>query len=173
VTKDYNILKEVTGTDTAGDGIINNPGEIIEYKITVNNTGNQDITGASVSDPLLVAPDGSLSGPMESLNPDGVLEVGENWMYTGSYTVTQEDFNSNATLEPDNVMEGTIDNTATLTAPGLPDKTSSTKTPIECPPCKFDIFNSFSGPNINVTITLEEIDERSPLNYYCRARAFP
>ena len=26
----------------------------------------------------------------------------------------------------------------------------------ECPPCEFDIFESFSGPNINVTIKLEE-----------------
>ncbi|AKB73881.1 hypothetical protein MSLAZ_0620 [Methanosarcina lacustris Z-7289] len=50
----------------------------------------------------------TLKGPAESLNVDGVFEVGENWTYTGNYTVTQEDINSNRG------GDGFINNTATV-----------------------------------------------------------
>ncbi|MEA1908882.1 MAG: internalin, partial [Euryarchaeota archaeon] len=41
----YSINKTITGADTAGDSIINNAGEIIDYEIVVTNDGNVDLTG--------------------------------------------------------------------------------------------------------------------------------
>ncbi len=58
---------------------------MIDYTVTVVNTGNQTLTGVSVSDPLLPG----LSGPTESGTVNGSLDVGETWVYTGSYAVTQ------------------------------------------------------------------------------------
>jgi PKD repeat protein len=55
----------------------------------VNNTGNVNLTNVKVNDSLI-----NLAGPVESLNANGILEIGENWIYTGNYTVTQADLNS-------------------------------------------------------------------------------
>ncbi|MBK6281970.1 MAG: hypothetical protein IPF54_04265 [Draconibacterium sp.] len=46
-------------------------------------------------------PDGSagtLSGPAESLSTNGELNVGESWIYTISYTVTQTDMDAGTDL---------------------------------------------------------------------------
>jgi uncharacterized repeat protein (TIGR01451 family) len=106
----YSIDKTVTGADTAGNGLIDDAHDIIDYEIVVTNDGNVSLTVLGVADPLL----GTLTGPTESLNDDDVLEVGETWTYTGSYAVTQADLDSNATEEPDNVEPGKIDNTVTV-----------------------------------------------------------
>ena len=66
-------------------------GDVIEYEIVVENTGDVDLTGVVATDTL---PDGTvvvLDSPSESLTPDGVLEVGESWTYTTTYTVTVAD----------------------------------------------------------------------------------
>lgn len=66
-------------------------GDVIEYTVEVDNTGTQNLTGVVVTDTM---PDGAvvtLNSPSESLSSDGVLEVGETWTYTTSYTVTLED----------------------------------------------------------------------------------
>ena len=36
-----------------------------------------------------------LTGPAESLNADLILEIGEIWVYNGTYTVNQTDIDSN------------------------------------------------------------------------------
>ncbi|MEZ4636199.1 MAG: hypothetical protein R2856_14760 [Caldilineaceae bacterium] len=46
-----------------------------------------------------------------------MLEVGETWAYTGSYTVTQADIDNNGG------GDGDIDNTATVSSDQLPDAT--------------------------------------------------
>ncbi|MEZ4636201.1 MAG: hypothetical protein R2856_14770 [Caldilineaceae bacterium] len=81
----------------------------------VRNTGNTSLTGVTVSDPLI----SDLSAPVESLNPDGILEVGETWTYTGSYTVLQSDIDNNGG------GDGDIDNTATVSSDQLPDATDN------------------------------------------------
>ncbi|MGD1714706.1 hypothetical protein [Dapis sp. BLCC M172] len=48
-------------------------GDVINYEIAVSNVGFQDLTGVVVTDPLL---GGNLSNPVESLNPNGILESG-------------------------------------------------------------------------------------------------
>lgn len=73
-------------------------GDVIDYTVIVDNTGSVPLTGVVVVDTL---PDGSLmslSPPTESLNNDGILEVGELWTFTISYTVTASDLTSGAAL---------------------------------------------------------------------------
>ncbi|MEZ4636197.1 MAG: hypothetical protein R2856_14750 [Caldilineaceae bacterium] len=96
-------LARATVLGTAADAA----GDVINYTIVVTNTGNTSLTGVTVSDPLIT----TLAGPVESLNSDGVLEVGETWTYTGSTTVTQADIDNNGG------GDGDIDNTATRTSP--------------------------------------------------------
>ena len=112
----YTIDKTVT--DVAGkgpSGTVTKAGDVISYQVKVTNDGNIDLTNVSVTDPLL----GNLTGHAESLNADGVLEVGENWTYTGNYTVTQEDINSNGG------GDGFINNTATVDCDELDPETDS------------------------------------------------
>ena len=69
-------------------------GEVINYTITVANTGNVSLTGVQVKDKLskgkfitelAVYPEGG------DLDGDNILDVGETWIYKASYTVTQSD----------------------------------------------------------------------------------
>ena len=125
----YSIDKTVT--DVGGDGpagSADQAGDLIAYQIVVNNTGNQSITGASLSDPLLQGANGSLSAPTETggtgTNGDGVLDVGETWTYTGSYTVQQADIDNNGG------GDGDIDNTATVQSNELPNASDSEDVPV-------------------------------------------
>jgi uncharacterized repeat protein (TIGR01451 family)/PGF-CTERM protein len=114
------IYKSVTGIDEAGDHMINNPGDIINYQVAVRNSGNMDLTGVSVDDPMI-----TLTKNSGDYNDPGVLNPGETWIYKGDYTVTQSDID-NATLEG----SGFITNTATVHCNELPDESSSIQIPI-------------------------------------------
>ncbi len=93
-------------TASVDGGTANTAGEVISYSITLSNVGNVGLTGVTV-DPLLQGPNGTLGGPVESISANGVLDVGEVWTYTGTYTVQQSDLDSNSG------GDGTIDNTVT------------------------------------------------------------
>jgi len=83
----FSVVKEQTG----GSSPATSEGDVIEYTITVENTGSVDITGVVATDTL---PDGTvviLSSPSESLTADNVLEVGESWTYMTTYTVALAD----------------------------------------------------------------------------------
>lgn len=95
-----NSLLEITKEQTGGDNPVSFAKRTLDYTITVRNTGNNHHTGLVLTETM---PDGSdgldaLSGPLESLNTDGILEVGESWTYTISYTVTQDDINAEEEL---------------------------------------------------------------------------
>ncbi|MGB6044471.1 MAG: hypothetical protein WBF93_15035, partial [Pirellulales bacterium] len=122
----YTIIKTVT--DVGGDGasgLVDAAGDLITYQIVVINTGNQSVTGVSLSDPLLQGANGTLSGEIESLTNDDILEVGETWTYTGTYTVQQSDIDDNGG------GDGDIDNTATVSSTELPDESDSEDVPID------------------------------------------
>ncbi len=116
------ISKSLIGVDNGGDFIVNRAGDVIEYQIAVKNNGKVDLTGVSVSDPLI-----QLTGPVGNDVCPEALNVGETWKYTGNYTVTQEDLDSNGG------DDGYIDNTATVSCTKLLDKTSSISVPIILP----------------------------------------
>jgi len=83
----FTVMKVQSG----GPSPATSEGDVIEYTITVENTGSVDITGIVVTDTM---PDNTvviLTSPSESLNSDNVLEVGESWVFTTTYTVTLSD----------------------------------------------------------------------------------
>ncbi|MBK6281983.1 MAG: DUF11 domain-containing protein [Draconibacterium sp.] len=53
-------------------------GDIIDYTITVQNTGGLTITGVIASDLLPDGSAGSLTGPTESISANSELNVGES-----------------------------------------------------------------------------------------------
>ncbi|WP_194849922.1 DUF7507 domain-containing protein, partial [Nonlabens antarcticus] len=66
---DISLLKESVFNDENGDGFAQ-LGETISYSFTVTNTGATTLSNITISDPLLVAPNGSLSGgPIATLPP--------------------------------------------------------------------------------------------------------
>ena len=127
-----NLVKEVTSvTGGNGDGAADSAGDVVNYLITVTNTGNVDLADVSVTDPLLSDSALTLQAVdlvemTGDLDNDGELDTDETWLYEGSYTVTQADLNANDGVtesydpeaDPDNlgVDEGFIDNLATVTA---------------------------------------------------------
>ena len=112
---DLSIQKSVIGIDEAGDYMINQPGDVINYQIAVKNNGHVDLTGVSVNDPMI-----ALTGPTGDHADPGILNSGETWVYTGDYEVTQEDINGS----------GFIENTATVSCNELSEESSSTVLPI-------------------------------------------
>ncbi|WP_449288743.1 DUF7507 domain-containing protein [Methanosarcina soligelidi] len=109
------IYKSIIGADEAGI-VINKAGDIIEYQIIVKNEGNANLTGVSVSDPMI-----TLAGPIGDDVDPGVLNSGETWKFLGNYTVTSEDINTNGG------GDGFIENKATVTCNELPEESSSVK----------------------------------------------
>ena len=83
----------VTITKDADPGSLSAPGAIT-YTITVANTGNIDLTGVSVTDPLT---GGAAYTSGDNANT-GVLDVGETWVYTATYDVTQAIFDAGAPI---------------------------------------------------------------------------
>ena len=81
----FTLLKVADAASVSAPGTVN-------YTISIDNTGNISLTGASISDPLL----GSLAGPGGDTNGNSELDVNETWTYSGSYTVTQLVIDGNA-----------------------------------------------------------------------------
>src|SRR5674476_546435 len=114
---DYSIFKSVIAPDEDGDCIVNSAGDEVPYRIVVKNDGNVDLTGVSVSDPMI-----ELTGPTGDDTDPGVLNLGEVWVYTGIYTITPDDINNG---------NGFIDNTATVSSNEIPEETSNVSQPID------------------------------------------
>jgi len=69
-------------------GTANVPDEVIDYTISVQNTGNTTLTGVTVVDPFVTDLTRVADNPG---NNDTRLEVGETWVYTATHTVTMAD----------------------------------------------------------------------------------
>ena len=93
------ITKTATDVDSAGDGVINNAGEEIDYEIVVTNTGNTTLTNVDVTDDLISLTCNPVV-PVASLAPGATITC------TGTYVVTQGDIDGG----------GPIDNEATATS---------------------------------------------------------
>ncbi|MDR7667316.1 PKD domain-containing protein, partial [Methanosarcina sp. Z-7115] len=91
-------------------------------QIAVKNEGKVNLTGISVSDPMI-----TLTGPAGDLTDPGVLDPGETWIYKGDYTVTQSDIATNGG------GTGLLTNTATVRCNELLDKSSTLELPIVNP----------------------------------------
>jgi uncharacterized repeat protein (TIGR01451 family) len=90
-------------------------GQVINYTVTVTNTGNETLTGVTVIDTLSNGASVTLSGGSATLGVNGSETL------TGSYTVTQTDVDNGATLT----------NTATATDDQGDNQPASASTPID------------------------------------------
>jgi uncharacterized repeat protein (TIGR01451 family) len=88
---------------------ISKAGDVITYAVEVENTGNLTLMGIVFNDSL----DG-ISTPVlvENVNPaDNILQVGEIWTYTYTYTVKQSDIDNGGV---ENIAKAMSDNTPYL-----------------------------------------------------------
>jgi len=112
--KSLSITKDVDQTSVSSTGMLT-------YTIVVDNTGNVDLTGVTLQDPMaygLMLDSGD--------DGDGVLETNETWTYKAYYDVTQADLNSGkaivnvATVDTDQTDPQSDDaTTATVQKPAL------------------------------------------------------
>ena len=87
----------------------------IEYTITVDNTGNVDLTNVVLDDVFA----GGATLVSGDTNANSILETTETWIYTADYVVTQADLNAGTAL----VNVATVD--TAQTAPQQDDATST------------------------------------------------
>ena len=116
-----------TATDVDGDidppFLVDEAGDVITYSIVVTNTGNITLTNVSVSDPLLSDLD---CDPAAGLQTSGfTLAVGDSLNCTGTYTVTQEDLDTNG-----NNDDADIDNLVTADSDETPEDTDTEVVPL-------------------------------------------
>ena len=78
--------EQISGITTASVG------DTLTYRITAENTGNQTLSGASISDPLLPTLTCTVGGVAAPANV--VLEPGESLVCEGDYAVTQDDIDA-------------------------------------------------------------------------------
>jgi uncharacterized repeat protein (TIGR01451 family) len=106
----------------AEDAIVDSE-ETIEYTITIDNTGNVDLTGVVVGDEF--AGGATLTSGDDG---DNILETTETWTYTADYLVTQADLNAGTALK----------NTATVDTDQTDEQQNDVTSTISQSPC--DIF---------------------------------
>jgi hypothetical protein len=88
----------VSVEQVAGPNPISAPGQVLNYRIKVQNNGSSVISGIQMLPGLPGAGAASIGNPTESVSANGQLEIGESWIYNASYTVTQQDIDQNAVL---------------------------------------------------------------------------
>ena len=119
------VVHDVDG-DTTGP-VVDAAGDVVNYTITVANTGNTTLTGVVVTDPNADA--GTIVRGADVVGDnDGLLEVGETWGYTAAHTVTQAEIDSNGG------GDGAIDNTATADSDQTGTDTANASVPLEQTP---------------------------------------
>ena len=120
-TPALNVTKDVTSVT---GGTANVAGDVIIYTITVQNTGNVTLTGIMVTDQVEAYAATNATYVSGDAAPLGTLNVGETWIYTASYTVTQADIDNNGG------GDGDIDNTATADSDQTPPDTDNETVPL-------------------------------------------
>ena len=123
------LQKTVTAVDAAGDGIANVAGNIIEYALTVTNTGNVVLNQVSVVDPL--------TGTSELV---GKLRPGHSATVDASYALTEEDLSTNGG------GDGDIDNIAYATSNQTDEVSDEASVDLVLPPICTDIADLFVKP---------------------------
>jgi uncharacterized repeat protein (TIGR01451 family) len=86
-------VPSMTLTKTAVTTTYDAVGDVIEYTIAVENTGNVYISAVGVSDPAATSGPTYLSGDTDN---DNILDVDEIWLYEAEYVVVQDDLDNGA-----------------------------------------------------------------------------
>ena len=103
------------------------PGDVIEYVITVTNTGNVTLENIKVTDSLKV----TVNGEIKDVDENGtsiIAEIKELSAETGKNVETITTYYT--VVESDVVEEKTIMNTATVIIPDVPGKDSTEEVPV-------------------------------------------
>jgi uncharacterized repeat protein (TIGR01451 family) len=140
----------IVKTQISGPNPVTAAGQVIGYRIEVDNVGTQNLTGVVLTDSLLLgsSPRTLTTGPTltsGNTNNNATLETTEIWVYTATYTVTQADLDGT----------GTFSNTATVdTSQTTPLASTSVATGVtRTPALTIDKIPSTLGPvNANNTI---------------------
>ena len=102
-------MKDVDLTEVSAPGTLT-------YTITVDNTGNVDLTNVVLTDVFA----GGATLTSGDTNTNSILETTETWVYTADYEVTQADINAGtdlvnvATVDTDQTAEQQDDATTTI-----------------------------------------------------------
>ena len=107
------VVKALSPADQVADVA----GESITYAISVQNNGNQTLTGVTVSDPF--ATGGIVRNSDVTGDNDDLLEVGEVWSYTATHIVTQGEIDTNG--GGDGFLENTVTADSAQTEPDTDD----------------------------------------------------
>lgn len=121
----------VSKTQSGGPNPITAAGQVIDYEIEIQNTGDIPLSDIVVDDILPDSSSGIVTFDGGDTNSDTNLDLGETFLYSISYTVTQNDIDNNSTL----INQASVTSTQTGATP----VTSSASTPIT------------SNPSLNVT----------------------
>ncbi len=94
---------EVDKRRVSGVAVATEEGQVVNFLIEVENTGDIPLTGINVVDTLPNGTTGTLTGPVEGGGTDGRdqtgrIDVGETWTYTISYTIEQGDIDGGGPL---------------------------------------------------------------------------
>jgi len=122
------IRPHLTVAKTAQETAVYAASDLVHWTVSVTNDGNKALTSVSVDDPLLGT--GGLQAVVQTVgysganigdtDGDGVLDVGETWTYTGTYTVQGADISANGGSDHTGYTgsggDGYIDNTVDVTA---------------------------------------------------------
>jgi len=102
----------MTVTKTGDTANVTAAGAVINYTITIDNTGNVSLTGISATDTLDqngTSTGLTLTGPGGDSDSDSEIDPTETWTYTASHSVTQ------GQIDDGNDLVNTIDVTSTQT----------------------------------------------------------
>ncbi|NJX14654.1 DUF7507 domain-containing protein [Tamlana crocina] len=83
------IIKTATLNDADADNC-SDASETLTYTFTVTNQGNTGLQNVALTDPMFPNA-GDISLDSGDLNTDNILDVGEIWVFTANYTLTQAD----------------------------------------------------------------------------------
>jgi uncharacterized repeat protein (TIGR01451 family) len=125
-------------------------GTVLNYIVTLRNTGNVSLTGLNVTDTLPSGAAGVLTFTGGDADGDNQLDVGEQWTYAGTYTVTQADIDNGATLV--NTARGT-----------------SIETPAPVTDTATTIVNQTAGILVEKDVDKDTIAAAGTLTYIIRA----
>jgi uncharacterized repeat protein (TIGR01451 family) len=110
LTPHISITKDATFDD--GSDCADTPGELIDYTVSVTNDGELALSNVVVTDSFEGGSGVTITGPDSGDdNNNGLLDVGETWIYTYTYEVTQDDIDSNGGDD-----DGSLDNVASVNA---------------------------------------------------------
>ncbi|MFZ9812213.1 MAG: DUF7507 domain-containing protein [Burkholderiaceae bacterium] len=109
------------------DGAIDQAGEVIQYSLTAQNAGNVTLSNVMVVDPLIAASlDKNTDGVIDVQDSDGgddngngLLDVGEAWLFSGQYQVKQSDIDQRGNYDgpdPDTLNDNVMRNFAGVTS---------------------------------------------------------